>query len=255
MGDDDANVKTMEFQDDSKSYALSGKIMLIAIVVLFIVIIIMLCLHAYVRWHLLRTRRRQHLRRNRRPQFVFYVDPLAPTALTLPSLGLRRSVIATLPVFTLSSATHSDPVECAVCLSEFENGETGRILPKCNHRFHTECIDVWFQSHSTCPLCRAPVEPQLERELGPEVSENEPGSSFEMCVECRNGEEPSRSEPGGSSSLCGEVSGRSESDRGNESSFRGILSFKRILSREKKGSVSGGTSMAELDLERGDSLS
>ncbi|KAJ7533737.1 hypothetical protein O6H91_13G061800 [Diphasiastrum complanatum] len=35
--------------------------------------------------------------------------------------------------------------------------EKGRLLPKCNHRFHTGCIDMWFHTHSTCPLCRTCV--------------------------------------------------------------------------------------------------
>lgn len=49
-------------------------------------------------------------------------------------------------------------LECAVCLSEFVKNETGRVLPECNHGFHLECIDMWFLSNSTCPLCRAPVQ-------------------------------------------------------------------------------------------------
>ena len=66
---------------ESKDYAFSGKIMLIAIVVLFIVIIIMLCLHVYVRRRLVNARRRPQLRRSNRPQFVFYMDPAARIAL------------------------------------------------------------------------------------------------------------------------------------------------------------------------------
>ncbi|EPS66911.1 hypothetical protein M569_07866, partial [Genlisea aurea] len=49
--------------------------------------------------------------------------------------------------------------ECAVCLAEFDESDVVRLLPKCNHSFHIECIDTWFRSHSTCPLCRSPVEP------------------------------------------------------------------------------------------------
>lgn len=33
-----------------------------------------------------------------------------------------------------------------------------RILPKCRHEFHAECIDMWFSSHSTCPLCRSTID-------------------------------------------------------------------------------------------------
>ena len=46
---------------------------------------------------------------------------------------------------------------CAVCLQEVLQGERLRKLPQCDHCFHVHCIDEWFQSHSTCPLCRNEV--------------------------------------------------------------------------------------------------
>ncbi|XP_071741981.1 RING-H2 finger protein ATL64-like [Rutidosis leptorrhynchoides] len=53
-------------------------------------------------------------------------------------------------------------LECAVCLSDVEKGEKARILPKCDHGFHLECIDTWFLSHTTCPICRNAVNDQME---------------------------------------------------------------------------------------------
>nr|GMC81283.1 RING-H2 finger protein ATL54 [Ipomoea batatas] len=47
--------------------------------------------------------------------------------------------------------------ECAVCLNEFQDDETLRLLPKCNHAFHIPCIDTWLRSHTNCPLCRAGI--------------------------------------------------------------------------------------------------
>ncbi|KAK8480533.1 hypothetical protein V6N13_031458 [Hibiscus sabdariffa] len=47
--------------------------------------------------------------------------------------------------------------ECSVCLSEFMEDESLRLLPKCNHAFHVPCIDTWLKSHSSCPLCRANI--------------------------------------------------------------------------------------------------
>ena len=48
---------------------------------------------------------------------------------------------------------------CAVCLSEFEEGEDLRTLPECVHSFHAECIDMWLYSHSNCPVCRTNAAP------------------------------------------------------------------------------------------------
>ncbi|KAF9602633.1 hypothetical protein IFM89_030521 [Coptis chinensis] len=50
-------------------------------------------------------------------------------------------------------------LECAVCLNEFGNDETLRLLPKCDNVFHPECIDAWLASHTTCPVCRANLTP------------------------------------------------------------------------------------------------
>lgn len=49
--------------------------------------------------------------------------------------------------------------DCSVCLSEFEDGDHIRLLPKCNHAFHRHCIDTWLKSHCNCPLCRAGIFP------------------------------------------------------------------------------------------------
>jgi hypothetical protein len=45
-------------------------------------------------------------------------------------------------------------LECAVCLCRYEDNEILRLLPKCKHAFHVDCVDLWLASHSTCPLCR-----------------------------------------------------------------------------------------------------
>lgn len=47
--------------------------------------------------------------------------------------------------------------DCSVCLSEFREEESLRLLPKCSHAFHLPCIDTWLKSHSSCPLCRSNI--------------------------------------------------------------------------------------------------
>ncbi|KAG8090151.1 hypothetical protein GUJ93_ZPchr0011g28726 [Zizania palustris] len=51
-----------------------------------------------------------------------------------------------------------DGGSCAVCLAEFIDGDTLRLLPRCHHAFHRGCIDTWLRAHVNCPLCRAPVQ-------------------------------------------------------------------------------------------------
>lgn len=75
----------------------------------------------------------------------------------LHDAGVDQSFIDTLPVFLYKTiiGLKVNPFDCAVCLCEFEHEDKLRLLPKCSHAFHMECIDTWLLSHSTCPLCRA----------------------------------------------------------------------------------------------------
>ncbi|URD84629.1 RING-H2 finger protein [Musa troglodytarum] len=67
------------------------------------------------------------------------------------------ATLASLPMFVFSM-DGDEKLECSVCLAEFKQGERGRLLPRCNHRFHADCIDTWLQSHTTCPICRSAIE-------------------------------------------------------------------------------------------------
>ncbi|OIV97856.1 hypothetical protein TanjilG_12613 [Lupinus angustifolius] len=85
----------------------------------------------------------------------------------LPSLtarknsGIDRCVIESLPIFRFGSLMgQKEGLDCAVCLTKFEATEVLRLLPKCKHAFHVECVDTWLDAHSTCPLCRYRVDPE-----------------------------------------------------------------------------------------------
>ncbi|GKU85422.1 hypothetical protein SLEP1_g102 [Rubroshorea leprosula] len=257
--------------NSDQGYEMSGRIMLCALVVLFFVVVIVFALHLYARWFILRARRRHlvaHRRGVGRTRVVFYVDSDYNPATTV-SRGLEARVLRSLPVFTYSAETHPDSVmECAVCLSEFEENESGRILPKCKHSFHTECIDMWFYSHSTCPLCRAPVEEYKPTPTNPgdvaltvhESAGVESGSvsASGMYAACEQVGSPSF---GGRRKLSLEVPRRSsEGFEGESSSYRSpmsrMLSFKRILSRERRQSPCASprtVTIIESDTRRGES--
>ncbi|KAF5733466.1 RING-H2 finger protein ATL60-like [Tripterygium wilfordii] len=141
----------------SDTIRITGTIMIVAIIVLFVVFVFVLFLHLYAKWFLWRTEEPPSPhpnRRRRRRRFVF-APGQDPTLAARK--GLDPAILGSLPVLTFDSSDFKDGLECAVCLSELEQGEKARLLPKCNHGFHVECIDMWFQSHSTCPLCRNTV--------------------------------------------------------------------------------------------------
>nr|XP_029118885.1 RING-H2 finger protein ATL13-like [Elaeis guineensis] len=74
--------------------------------------------------------------------------------------GVDQCFIDSLPVFPYKAIIGlRDPFDCAVCLCEFKADDRLRLLPKCSHAFHLECIDTWLLSHSTCPLCRRNLLP------------------------------------------------------------------------------------------------
>ncbi|PSS31609.1 RING-H2 finger protein [Actinidia chinensis var. chinensis] len=74
------------------------------------------------------------------------------------SVGLQPSVIRSITVFKYQKGDSLiEGSECSVCLNEFQEDDTLRLLPKCNHAFHIPCIDTWLASHTNCPLCRAGI--------------------------------------------------------------------------------------------------
>ncbi|XP_050386337.1 RING-H2 finger protein ATL51 [Argentina anserina] len=97
--------------------------------------------------------------------------------------GMEESLIKSI---TVHKYKKNDGVvegtDCSVCLSEFQENESLRLLPKCSHAFHVPCIDAWLKSHSSCPLCRSniaapaiallPPGHHIQQQVLPSVEEN-----------------------------------------------------------------------------------
>ncbi|KAB1219987.1 RING-H2 finger protein ATL54 [Morella rubra] len=76
----------------------------------------------------------------------------------ITTVGLQQSVISSITVCRYKKDDGLiEGTECPVCLNEFREDETLRLLPKCSHAFHIPCIDTWLRSHTNCPLCRAHI--------------------------------------------------------------------------------------------------
>lgn len=102
-------------------------------------------------------------------------EPTGPWGLILDMIlslfvahGACRSVIDALPLEVVgqkpddcapqSRGPHINvPVKegdkCAICLGCYEQGDAVRHLA-CSHAFHAECVDVWLERKSLCPICK-----------------------------------------------------------------------------------------------------
>ncbi|KAM3224277.1 hypothetical protein ACQJBY_057583 [Aegilops geniculata] len=135
---------------------------LFIVAVLAIVFFVCGLLHLLAR-HLLRLRRRRRAARDEAEGSVTAFQGQLQQLFHLHDAGVDQAFIDALPVFLYRNVVvggdgggggGKDPFDCAVCLCEFAPDDQLRLLPKCSHAFHLECIDTWLLSHSTCPLCR-----------------------------------------------------------------------------------------------------
>lgn len=77
-----------------------------------------------------------------------------------PIRGLSHQAINDLPRCNLHSIDTTNPCQetiCAICLTDFKNGDCARMLPNCEHSFHLNCIDEWLNRNGTCPVCRRDI--------------------------------------------------------------------------------------------------
>ncbi|CAI0428347.1 unnamed protein product [Linum tenue] len=77
-------------------------------------------------------------------------------AAKLANTGIKKKALKTFPTVSWSDQLNLPGLdaECVICLSDFAAGDRVKILPRCNHGFHSKCIDRWLGSHSSCPTCR-----------------------------------------------------------------------------------------------------
>ncbi|KAK4778896.1 hypothetical protein SAY86_006424 [Trapa natans] len=81
--------------------------------------------------------------------------------------GLDPVVIQAFPTFVYSDVKHlrreTYELECAICLLAFDEDSVLRLLTVCYHVFHQGCIDIWLESHKSCPVCRGNLDLSPEK--------------------------------------------------------------------------------------------
>jgi hypothetical protein len=46
---------------------------------------------------------------------------------------------------------------CSICLSDFVQSEKVRVVPRCGHTFHNDCLESWLQKRFRCPNCNTDI--------------------------------------------------------------------------------------------------
>ncbi|KAF7803362.1 E3 ubiquitin-protein ligase ATL41 [Senna tora] len=166
----------MGFDDDDhyahEKLSTGLKAMLAAAFSLFTILILVIAFH----W-ILRRRRNRQLQRRLHDHLVHQIgsqiapidadeDPRFPANHHHHQRkGLEASVIASLPKVSYKETERfgraESSMECSVCLVTIGEDATVRVLPNCKHLFHVDCVDKWFGSNTTCPICRTQAEPKV----------------------------------------------------------------------------------------------
>ncbi|KAA8518444.1 hypothetical protein F0562_015918 [Nyssa sinensis] len=102
-------------------------------------------------------------------------------------VGLDEATLSSYPKLLYSQAKlhkkdSSTASCCSVCLADYKNSDTLRLLPDCGHLFHLKCVDPWLRLHPTCPVCRtSPVPTPLSTPLA-EIGESMAVVQFNLFV-------------------------------------------------------------------------
>jgi hypothetical protein len=135
----------------------------ISLAVLIVAFFLFCCYTIYKFYTVCRNRSRNRSRNRAEQTDVDFVDEDYGPVLDHPiwyirTVGLQPGVISAITICKYKKDEGLvEGTDCSVCLSEFQEDETLRLLPKCNHAFHIPCIDTWLRSHTNCPLCRAGI--------------------------------------------------------------------------------------------------
>ncbi|GLT89209.1 hypothetical protein SLE2022_072030 [Rubroshorea leprosula] len=88
----------------------------------------------------------------------------APTPPPPQPRGLDPATIRSLPISLVTNGQFPE-ADCSICLGVFGDGDKVKVLPQCQHLYHSECVDKWLSNEPSCPLCRSSI--QVDSHLHP----------------------------------------------------------------------------------------
>ncbi|XP_041011686.1 E3 ubiquitin-protein ligase RING1-like [Juglans microcarpa x Juglans regia] len=165
----------------------------IATITFLVAAFLLVCFYAiYSRYYLRRQNPRRRSQRGTVETQDEFLDEEDGSVVDHPiwhirTVGLQQSIISSIAVCKYKRGEGLvEEAECSVCLSEFEEDEALRLLPKCSHAFHIPCIDTWLRSHTNCPMCRAPIVVQAPS-LEAHVDNSSPGEETQVGIPSSSG--------------------------------------------------------------------
>ncbi|KAL1808975.1 hypothetical protein DCAR_0728498 [Daucus carota subsp. sativus] len=111
------------------------------LLLLFSILLLIILLFFYARWFC---------------RYLPITRAAANEAHAPPPHGVDDKVYLSLPVVLYGVLKKEiSVVECCICIGVFEEQDKVKVLPVCGHYFHSECVDRWLSTQSSCPICRA----------------------------------------------------------------------------------------------------
>lgn len=150
MASEDSRTFHLHFTDDYKGLRIHSRTLPLS-VLFFVSVLLVNMFFLYVQW-LCRRRSAAHADLVSRSQSEQPADCHD---------GLEAGIIDSFPIILYGSLCDSNDFkyekesECSICLGVFQKEEKIKMLTRCGHAYHAECVDTWLRTRSSCPLCRA----------------------------------------------------------------------------------------------------
>lgn len=87
--------------------------------------------------------------------FLTFIGPLAAIVILLILVNYIKPTLKTI-IFHSEEDLPDGNNRCVICYENYCDGCSVKFLP-CDHHFHTECIDEWFNVRDSCPLCKKSI--------------------------------------------------------------------------------------------------
>jgi putative component of membrane protein insertase Oxa1/YidC/SpoIIIJ protein YidD len=85
--------------------------------------------------------------------FSLALNPSIANMIDVPIIPTNQQIDQSTTIL----AAHTIREPCAICQEGIDSSSTVRRINRCQHAFHRSCIDPWFETSVTCPICRTDI--------------------------------------------------------------------------------------------------